>query len=87
MSGLGIIEGFGANLRIFTDTMVVATSVGIAAVESVASDTIFPGTIANSSSETRYAAIGNVVGSFTTQKEALMTKNCINCKSRTLKAI
>lgn len=66
MSGLGIIDGFSAGLRILIDTVVIASSEGVATVKSVASNTIFRGIVTSSSSKTRDATIGNIVSSFTT---------------------
>jgi hypothetical protein len=84
VSGLGIVESLGTSLGIAADTVVVAGGESIAAVEGVEGDSIVGGVVTEGSSETGDIALSDIVGSLTTEEEAVTTDDSIGSEGGTL---
>lgn len=84
MGRLGVIDGFGTGLDILADTVVVAGREGLEVVQAMQGDGVIRSVKADSGSVLGDVALSNVVGSLTTEEEAVATNDGISGESGAL---
>jgi len=75
LSCLGVIDSLGTSLHIGANTVVVAGSEVLQAVETVDSNGVLGGIVAHGSSVAGDLAVSDIESSFTTDEETITTNN------------
>ena len=81
---LGVVNSLGTSFDVGTDAVVVARGEGVEVVETVNGDGVLRGIIADSSSVAGNVALGDIVSSLGTKKEAITTDDGVCSESGTL---
>lgn len=83
---LGVIDSLGTSLNIRADAVVVAGGEGVQVVETVEGDGVFRSVVTKGSRVTGDLAFSKVVGSLSSDEEAITTENSVSSKGRTLQS-
>jgi len=86
-SSLGVVDSLGTSLDISADTVVVAGSESAQVSETVEGDGVFGSAEANGSGVASDLALSDVVGSLTTEQEAVTANDSISSEGRALEDI
>ena len=74
-SGLGVVDSLGTSLNVPADFVIVAGGEGLEVVETVKGNSVFGGVVAEGSSVAGDVAFSHIVGSLSTNKEAIATED------------
>jgi hypothetical protein len=84
MSRLAVVNCTSTGLHVTADAMVVASTEGIEVVQTMESNGVVRGAVAESCSVTGDIATAYVVGCLGTKEETVTTENSISSESRSL---